>query len=265
MRPQPFPLPNAPTETKIACMTKPQQRRLIIITGLILVAIALILVPDHGPAEPVHAGKKLSAWLDELSAMTFPRECDPDTKPAQAVRAIGTNAIPWLLHQLSARQGGALKWRLNQLLARQTFIKFRFEDSHTRLRRAVMGFAALGPIAEPAIPSLLKLIEEGETGYSPTALAYVGPPAIPALQQCLTNYRSWNTSYGRVVPIPANTIPAIFNSIQARQLSNSHAALFLPAVKAWVQSLSTNGNPAVYNGTDMFLQYFDSTNSSPQK
>jgi hypothetical protein len=187
---------------------------------------------------------------------------DPDTNPARAVRAMGTNAIPWLLHELSA-EGGGLKWRLNQLLGRQRFIKFRFEDSHRRLRRAVMGFAALGPIAEPAIPSLLKLIEEGETGYTPTALAYVGPPAIPALQQCLTNYRAWNRSVGRVVPIPGNTIPAIFNSIQARRLSNSHAALFLPAVKAWAQS--TNKNPALYDGTGMFLQYFDSTNGTPKE
>lgn len=243
-------------------MTKPQQRRLIIGSGLVLAAVALILLANTGPTEPAHGGKKLSAWLDQLSAMTFPGECDPNTRPAQAVRAIGTDAIPWLLQELNAGQGGALKWRLNRLLGRQTFIKFRFPDSHTRLRRAVMGFAALGPIAEPAIPSLLKLIEEGQTGYAPTALAYVGPPAIPALHQCLTNYRAWNSPVGRIVPIPCNTIPAIFNAISARRLSNSHAALFLPAVKAWDQS--TNRNPAIYHGTDMFLQRFDNTNGPPK-
>lgn len=244
-------------------MTKPHQRRLIIAGGLLLAAIALILITTGGPTEPAHGGKKLSAWLDELSAMTFPGECDPNTRPAQAVRAIGTNAIPWLLDELGT-EGGVLKARLNQLLGRQRFIKFRFEDSHTRLRRAVMGFAALGPMAEPAIPSLLKLVEK-YPGYVPTALAYVGPPAIPALQQCLTNYRSYNSPVGRIVAIPGNTIPAIFNAISARRLSNSHAALFLPAVKAWVRSQSTNANPAVYDGTDMFLQYFDSTNAAPKE
>jgi hypothetical protein len=190
--------------------------------------------------------------------MTFPGECDPDTRPAQAVRAIGTNAIPWLLHELRA-EGGTLKWRFNQLLGRQTFVKFRFMDADTRLRRACMGFAALGPIAEPAIPTLLKLVEDNP-GYVPSALAYVGPPAIPALQQCLTNYYSCNSSVGRIVPIPNNTISAIFNAIQAGRLSNSHAALFLPAVRAWAQS--TNRNPALYDSTRMFLQYFDSTNGA---
>src|SRR5688572_4131265 len=136
-------------------MTKPHQRRLIIAGGLFLAAIAVILITTGGPTEPAHGGKKLSAWLDELSAMTFSGECNPHTRPAQAVRAIGTNAIPRLLHELRTRQGGALRQRLNQLLGRQRFIKFRFEDSRTRLRRAVMGFAALGPIAESAIPSLL--------------------------------------------------------------------------------------------------------------
>ena len=244
-------------------MTKPRPRRLIIAGGVLLAAVAVILITTGGPTEPAHGGKELSAWLDELSAMTFPGECDPNTRPAQAVRAIGTDAIPWLLDELGT-EGSALKVRLNQLLGRQSIIKFRFEDSHIRLRRAVMGFAALGPIAEPAIPALLKLVESNP-GYAPTALAYVGPPAIPALQQCLTNYKPYNTSVGRIVAIPANTIPAIFNAIQARRLSNSHAALFLPAVKTWVQSLSTNGNPAVYDGTDMFLQYYDSTNGASKE
>ena len=240
-------------------MTKPQQRRLIIGGGLVLAVIAVVFVANRGPTEPAHDGKKLSAWLDDLSAMTFPRECDPDTKPAQAVRAIGTNAIPWLIQEMGAK-GSTVRWRLNKLLARQNTIKFRFLEHHTQVRRACMGFAALGPMAEPAIPELLKLVETNP-GYVPSALSYIGPPAIPALQQCLTNYFSMNSSVGRLVPIPNQTIPAIFNAIQAGRLSNSHAAIFLPAVKAWSQS--TNRNPATYDSSRMFLQTFDNTNAPP--
>jgi len=252
-------LPIAPARNKLTFMAKPQQRRLIIGCGLVLTVIAVVLVASRGPAEPAHDGKKLSAWLDELSAMNFPRECDPDTRPARAVRAIGTNAIPWLIQEMGAR-GSTVRWRLNQLLARQNIIRFRFLDHHTRVRRACMGFAALGPMAEPAIPGLLKLVE-ANPGYVPSALSYIGPPAIPALQQCLTNYYSMNTSVGRLVPIPNNTISAIFNAISAQRLSNSHAALFLPAVKAWGQS--THRNPAAYDSSAMFLQKFDSTTAPP--
>src|SRR5262245_52621078 len=123
-------------------MTKPQLRRLIIPCGLVVVTIAVVLFANRGPSEPAHGGKKLSVWLAELSAMTFPRECDPDTKPAQAVRAIGTNALPWLIHEMGAK-GSTLRSRLNQLLARQSVIKYRFLDHHNQVRRACMGFAAL--------------------------------------------------------------------------------------------------------------------------
>ena len=222
-----------------------------------VVAIAVILVANRGPDEPAHGGKKLSKWLDELSAMRFPGECDPNTRPAQAVRAIGTNAIPWLIHEMRG-QGSIMRWRLNVLLARQDIIEFRLPDHHTQMRRACMGFAALGPMAEPAIPELLKLVE-GNPGYVPTAISYIGPPAIPALQQCLTNYRAWDyTPVGRVVPLPENTIAAIYNAIWAKRLSNSHGALFVPAVKAWAKS--TNKNPAISDSSGDFLKKFDSTN-----
>jgi hypothetical protein len=250
-----------PAVNKLPFMTKPRQRWLIIGGGLVLVVIVVTLVASRGPAEPTHDGKKLSTWLDEISAMTFPHQCDPDTKPAQAVRAIGTNAIPWLIDEMGT-QGSTVRWRLNKLLARQNIIRFRFLEHHTQVRRACMGFAALGPMAEPAIPDLLKLADVNP-GYVPSALAYIGPPAIPALQQCLTNYYSMNSSVGRLVPIPNNTISAIFNAIQAQRLSNSHAALFLPAVKAWAQS--TNKNPAVGDSSQLFLQTFDSTNGVPSR
>jgi hypothetical protein len=228
---------------------------LIILCGLVMIAIGVVVVANHGPSEPAHGGKKLSAWLDELSAMQFPAECDPDTKPALAVRAIGTNAIPWLIHEMGA-PGSSVRWRLNQLLARQNIIKFRLLDHHNRVRRACMGFAALGTMAEPAIPELMKLVEVNP-GYGPTAISYIGPPAISALQQCLTNCYSINSSVGRIVPIPENTIAAIFNAISAGRLSNSHGALFVPAVKAWAQS--TNKNPAVSDSSGDFLRKFDST------
>jgi hypothetical protein len=238
-------------------MKKPQLRRWIIPCGLVVVTIAVILVANRGPVEPAHGGKKLSAWLDELNAMNFPGQFDPDTKPAQAVRAIGTNALPWLIHEMG-RKGSTVNWRLNQLLARQNIVKYRLLDHDNRLRRACMGFAGLGPIAQPAIPDLMKLLAVNP-GYVPSALADIGPPAIPALHQCLTNYYSLNGPVGRLVPIPNNTIAAIFNTIQGGRLSKSNAALFLPAVKAWSQS--TNRNPAIYNASIMFLQHFDSTNN----
>lgn len=230
-----------------------KHRRLIVVAAVAGAIVSSIVVIILSSREPTHGGKKLSVWLDELSALQFPREWDPQTEQVMAVRAIGTNAIPWLLREYRAADS-RWQWRGNQLLGKQSLIKYRFPDSHTRLRRATVGFQALGELAEPAIPALMKLVED-KPGYVPSALAGIGPPAIPALQQCLTNVQMYPTSVGQIAPIPNNTIGAIYNAIQAGRLSNSHAAIFLPAVRDWAQS--TNRNPAVYNSAAMFLQDFD--------
>ena len=49
-----------------------------------------------------------------------------------------------------------------------------------RLSRATAGFQALGDLAEPAIPDLLTLVEKSP-GFVPSALAAIGPAAVPAL------------------------------------------------------------------------------------
>jgi hypothetical protein len=232
---------------------KPHRKWLALAVFLILAGVICVTLWKTSPPEPSHGGKKLSVWLDELLALNHPAQWDPNTKQAQAVRAIGTNALPWLLYELRA-EGSRLQSRINQLLARQSIIKYRFPDVNTRLRRACRGFEALGPIAEPAIPELMTLVE-ATPGYVPSALAAIGPPAVPALQQCLTNYYSCTSSVGRIVPIPNNTIGAVYNAISAGRLSNSHASLFLPAVKAWAQS--TNKNPALYDSASDFLRTFD--------
>ena len=66
--------------------------------GLALVVMALALVWQLGRTkEPRYGGKKLSVLLDELRVLQFSTAIDSKTPQVQAVRAIGTNAIPWLL------------------------------------------------------------------------------------------------------------------------------------------------------------------------
>src|SRR5688500_10641512 len=115
-------------------MTGPR-RRWLIFAGLLVVAGGIVVMLwKAAPSEPAYGGKKLWVWLDEMVALNFSEQWDPETKPAQAVRAIGTNAIPWLLHEMSA-DGSRWQWRLNQLLGHQSVIKYRFPDADSRLRR----------------------------------------------------------------------------------------------------------------------------------
>jgi hypothetical protein len=205
------------------------------------------------PKEPLYEGKKLFVWLDELAKLHSSKQRDPQTDQVQAIRAIGTNAIPWLLNELQVR-GNRLHWDVSKLLAKQTFLKFRFPDVNDRFRRATVGFAALGELGEPAIPDLLKIVDR-VPGYVPGVLAEIGPAAVPALAQCLTNATSFNTSAGQVAPIPGNTIGAIHNAINSGRLSISQVASLMPAIRSYAQS--TNSNPAMYNYAADFLKEFD--------
>jgi len=207
----------------------------------------------RSPTEPRHEGKRLSVWLDELCTLDFAKRADPQTKQVQALRAIGTNALPWLLSELQSN-GGRLPAKLNQLLAKQSVIKYRFRDINTRLSRATVGFRALGELAEPAIQSLLSLVES-QPGFVPSALAAIGPAAIPALQQCLTNTRSYATSVGPIIPIPGNTIGAIHNAMNEGRISRKEIASLMPAIRSSAQY--TNGNTYQYNYAVPFLRDFD--------
>jgi hypothetical protein len=80
---------------------------------VVVLAVAVIGFTS-GPENPKYNGKKLSTWLDELSALGHPKDSDPTTEQAKAIRAIGTNAIPWLLNDLGTK-GNAVHWRCNQL------------------------------------------------------------------------------------------------------------------------------------------------------
>src|SRR5947209_5557149 len=93
--------------------------------------------------EPIYAGKPLSSWLDEVAAH-FGQAANTNYPEVRAVHAIGTNAIPWLLIEMTNQQPfGASD-----------------ERSNFHQLRATAGFWAVGETASPAIPKLLELLEE---------------------------------------------------------------------------------------------------------
>jgi hypothetical protein len=188
---------------------------------------------SSSPSEPAYGGKRLSLWLNELCALDSFKQAELGRSQILAVRSIGTNAIPWLLAEF--RRGGLpWQWELNQLLNKQRLIKYRFLDADHRLYRATVGFRALGEMAEPAIPKLLSLVE-AYPGYVPGTLAGIGRPALPALQQCLTNMTLYTNSLGSYAIIPGNTISDIYNATSYGPFSKSDIGILLPAIEAWAQ------------------------------
>ena len=95
------------------------------------------------------------------------------------MRKIGTNAIPWLLLELSAKEA-----------TRGDELPTNFYSGEAIGRRwiAVQAFEILGPVAKNATPKLIPLLDDKQTSYTAAiALGGIGVESIPVLTQALTN------------------------------------------------------------------------------
>jgi len=163
----------------------------------------------------------------------------------QAMRAIGTNAIPWLMDELI--KPVPLAWRINQLLDKQGVLKYRVATAppypYWHQLRARAGFWALGELAEPAIPRIVSLLQR-EPEFAPSALAGIGAPALPALEWCLTNAGPYHTSRRSKATLPGSAIGGLYVAIDLGRISRSEAAYLWPTIRAW--SLQKTNSDAAY-------------------
>ncbi len=222
------------------------RRRWSLICSLLIAALAGATIwLTCGVREPVYSGKRLSVWTDELRILGRVAEFANTNHPqVQALRAVGTNAIPWLVSEL--RKPLPLGWQLNHLLDKQRVIKYRISvrtDVYIHQQRARSGFWALGEMAAPAIPSLVSMVER-QPGFALSALAGIGAPALPALERCLTNISARGPTNGPE-SIGALVIGDLYVAIDAGRVSRSRVSYLLPTVRAWSQQ-ATNTTAAYW-------------------
>jgi len=157
--------------------------RIVTLLGLLVMISAGFAAAGQAAREPSIDGKRLSVWLDEYQK-SIPRpgyDGDPRMRAhaGQAVRKIGTNSIPWLLVELSAREA-----------ARGDELPTDFYSGKAIGRRwlATTAFEVLGPSARDATPTLIPLLNDKQTSYTAaTALGGIGVESIPVLTKALTN------------------------------------------------------------------------------
>ena len=202
--------------------------------SIVLASLAgLCAWPLRAPPNPDYSGKRLSVWAEEVCKLNhLSNVINTNNTAVQAVRAIGTNAIPWSVHELTVPP--PLGWRLNNLLQKQSFVRYRFpaatdfERHHLRARAV---FWALGDIAEPAIPRLLSVVGK-EPALGPSALAGIGAPALPALEYCLTNIPPAAASR-QDAKVAASALGSLYVAIDVGRISRSEALYLLPTVRKW--------------------------------
>src|SRR5262245_39399390 len=163
--------------SKLARMNK---RRVITVLALAAIVVAGIATMLLCPGEPVFQGKPLSHWVEELRVSW---QGPGSAKAEAAIRAIGTNALPYLVSALKAKDS-RLKLELVQLCGRQNLIKFPFRFADETRDNALRTFISLGPTASGAIPDLAAMLKEADlTFYAGVALFAIGTNSIPVLTE----------------------------------------------------------------------------------
>lgn len=114
------------------------------------------------PPEPSYHGRTVEEWLETELKLTIKRRLSfvrhhtmLSLEAQQAIKAIGTNAVPTLLEMIHAEDSWA-KVRVNSLLDRQQFIgfRYRFTTAWERQSMALWGFQTLAEEARFAAPTL---------------------------------------------------------------------------------------------------------------
>ncbi|MGO8929178.1 MAG: HEAT repeat domain-containing protein [Limisphaerales bacterium] len=230
---------------------------LVILAGVI--AWQVLQMPER---EPVYQGRRLTSWLKPIIGKSF--YDDPQVlKADEALRQIGTNAIPTLLRMLRVKDS-PLKVKLMDLTKRQRIIEIRYTTARDVNFRAFCAFSVLGAKAQSAVPTLIEIANQNispeSQGDSIFALGSIGPPAkeaVPSLLGWATNANAYvrfhaisalgkiGTEPDRVVPVLANALHdpdyyVRFHAVLALGKFGPNAKLAVPALVEFLNAPQRN-------------------------
>jgi tetratricopeptide (TPR) repeat protein len=148
------------------------KRRAGLLLVLLVVGVGALLRRTLVPREPSYQGKPLSYWLlraAESGAFYNPK--DPQVVECrEAIRSIGTNAIPTLLRILKAKDSPVKRAVMN-LAEKQSYVALPIHSVEEHSPKAVIGFYLLGDLATNAVPALIEIYKHSP---SPSSRAIAG-------------------------------------------------------------------------------------------
>jgi HEAT repeat protein len=154
----------------------------LLLLGLVALCLLGFLLSRH--PEPSFAGRPLSWWLADVHEAAINRNDTEQARAENAIRAIGTNALPELIQILQA-EDSPLKKVLLRLKAKYKLIHLRVVSASQLRVEAAMGYRTLGPQASQQVPELAKLLEAPSPQirhYAAEVLGLIGSKAaVPAL------------------------------------------------------------------------------------
>jgi hypothetical protein len=211
--------------------------------GLIALATAIWLaIPPHVP-DPIYKGKHLSQWLDASSDVDSSDSTQGWLDAFDAVEALGTNCIPYLLH-LTQSDASELRVEIESI-ARRLHLVSRKTGTRTQedyFDQANWGFFVLGERASNAVPALLEILRKEPAnimaGYRrfrlvAKVLGYIGPAAnaaVPVLVNSAKNPVQEHAglplviqTLGRIHSAPSIVVPVLIDRLSTYPRESVHA------------------------------------------
>jgi hypothetical protein len=89
-------------------VSKPRRILLFATGGFVCATVALLLLRTGADSEPIYKGRTLTEWVEMACTGTAPNYTTQEA--ADAITAIGTNALPTFLTWLRYEQSPAKRW-----------------------------------------------------------------------------------------------------------------------------------------------------------
>lgn len=162
-----------------------RKRAPILFAFLLVAIIGVVVWLVLRQKEPVYQGKRLTTWLQpNTELVTMPinmvHMVERRNRVNEAVRAIGTNAIPTLLRMLRAKDA-TFKLQLIRLAQKQHWVAIRPVPATERNHMGSTAFFALGHDADSALPALIDIYEQNISPESRrSTLMVIGNLGLPA-------------------------------------------------------------------------------------
>jgi HEAT repeat protein len=182
----------------------------VLLAGIFVWLLCIVFNPFE-PPEPQYQGKKLSDWAGAVDQgiffghLMFPTNREQSELAITAIRHIGTNALPVALKLCGAKDSWP-KRKLEEWIDQHNYdvendnlglpkdqwrseIPVNFTSAGEKHYKGANIIWALGPMAKPIIPDLIRLLENQDQLYDDTmrALLSAGTNAIPPLVKLLDN------------------------------------------------------------------------------
>src|SRR6266478_5979213 len=181
-------------------MAENNRKAVLILAGVLIVGLAVVFLPL---SQPSHNGRSLESWVADFRLMGGPRH----ERAREAVRCMGTNAIPKLIEMLRAEDPD---WKLKLQDWTETWpLKYHFQPASVKHWRAMVALEALGPEAVPvllqlqtgpvrpmpigtnfvlSVRNVVRTIQsEPESVLVEAAILQIGESAVPPLEAALSN------------------------------------------------------------------------------